>query len=150
MQLQEWGEVASLPPSSPSPHPSKAKCRSQEMSFKFPAASMTSEDVNIQLVVMKALVILRPLLRLSSESLVLNVGSQASSSISLEFVRNADPQAVPQTHWLRYSKGGIQSSVFAGDSDASSHMRLSGLQYSEWVITAPVTTGSYWWRWPRC
>ena len=68
------------------------------MSFKFPAASMTSEDVNIQLVVMKALVILRPLLRLSSESLVLNVGSQASSSISLEFVRNADHQAVPQTH----------------------------------------------------
>lgn len=86
MQLQERGEVASLPPSSPHPHPSKAKCRVQGMSFKFPAASMTSEDVKIQLMAMKALSILGPLSRLSSESLVLKVGSQASSSVSLEFV----------------------------------------------------------------
>lgn len=57
------------------------------MSFKFPTASMTPEDVKIQLVVMKALIILGPLLRLSFESLVLNVESRASSSISLEFVR---------------------------------------------------------------
>ena len=56
------------------------------MRFKFPAASMTSEDVKIQLMAMKALSILGSLSGLSSESLVLKVGSQTSSSISLGFV----------------------------------------------------------------
>lgn len=51
---------------------------------------------------------------------------------------------------IRCSRGGVQSSVFAGGSDASSGMRLSGLQYSDWVIPTRVTTGSYWWCWARC
>ena len=53
------------------------------MSFKFPAASMTSEDVKIQLMAMKALSILGPLSRLSSESLVLKVGSQTRIACSV-------------------------------------------------------------------
>lgn len=75
--------------------------------------------MTVQSIAIPSLTTLGLLLRLLSESLVLQVGFlDQHISITWEGVRNAGSQVPPQNS--RNSRGGTQSPVFAGDSAARS------------------------------